>query len=328
MRQSDNSQSPLVADGRVFVFAYGQTNCVLAFNSTNGNLLWKGHNYTPTYASPLMATFSGVRQLLFQVHGRLLALNPEDGCLLWTQTNSGDYTTPVPWGESLIAPEQSRGVLNVFMTNGTWGVTNAWTSPEFCTMWTLPVVRDGYIYDIINSNFSDGGLRCVRMADGKVQWSTNGFGAGSVILAGNRLIVVAESGWLQVVNATQQGYQVLARCRPLTNGCFNLPAVADGHIYVRNFDKLACLDARPLLVGKFLPQPGGGLSLTFNAQDESPVDAARVQRVQLQMANTLGTNAGNWVPFTSPRIYSNGAVIFTDLPSPPRFFRVYETNAP
>lgn len=327
-RNNENSQSPLVADGRVFVFASGGTNCFLAFNATNGNLLWKGYSCPPSQASPVMANFSGVRQLLYQIQGRLFSLDPEDGRLLWTHANSGQYTTPVPCGESLIAPEQSRGVLNVFMTNGTWGVTNAWTSPGFTTQWTVPVVKDGYLYCITNPIYDSGGLCCVRMSDGKVQWSTNGFGWGSVVMAGNRLIAVAECGWLHVVDPTPAGYRLLVRCLPLTNNCYNSPAVADGHIYVRNIDQLACLDARPFLVGRFAVQTNGGFSLTYRAQDESPLEAARVQRVQLQMATTLGTNAGNWVPLGSPRIFSNGAITFIDLPSPPRFFRIHEPNAP
>jgi outer membrane protein assembly factor BamB len=329
-RFDNNSQSPLVADGRVFVFAAASTNCVLAFNATNGALVWKGHNYSLIHASPVLATFCGVPQLVCQTANpsRLVALAPEDGRLLWTQANSAIYTTPVPWRESLVSPEQSRGMLNVILTNDTWGVTQAWTSTEFGTTWTLPVVKDGYIYEICGPSYGIGELRCVRLTDGAVQWSTNGFGRGSVILAGTRLVVLAESGWLHVVNANPQGYQLLSRCQPITNSCFNLPAVADGRIYLRNDRACVCMDAPPPLVGELSRRNPANYALTIRATDDSVIDPARVPRIGVQIATALRTNSETWVPFNSPCFYTNGTLVYTNLPPPTRFFRVCETNAP
>jgi len=327
-----NSQSPLVADGRVYVFAPAQTNCVLAFNATNGALVWKGHNFSLPHASPVLATFAGVPQLVCQAAYpfQLVGLAPEDGRLLWTQPNSAVYTTPVPWGESLVAPEQSRGVLHVVLTNGTWGVTQAWTSAEFRTTWTLPVVKDGYIYEIC-STYGIGELRCLRLSDGAVQWSTNDFGRGSVILAGSRLVVVAESGWVHVVDATPQSYQLLLRCQPLTNYCFNLSAVADGLIYVRNDRACVCLEALeapPLLVGELARRNPAGYALTIRTTDDSAIDPARLPRIGVHFAGGLTTNSGTWVPLNTPRYYTNGTLVYPYLPPPSRFFRVCETNAP
>lgn len=324
----NNSQSPLVMDGRVFVFCPGQTNCVLAFNATNGALIWKGQNCSPMYASPVLASFSGVPQLLCQTSSRLVSLAPEDGSLLWAQPNSSYYTTPVPWGESLVAPEQCCGVLKVKLSNSTWTVTPAWISTEFKTVWTLPVVKDGYIYEICAPTYNIGALRCVRLSDGAVQWSTNEFGRGSVILAGSRLVAVAETGWVNVVNATPQSYQLLARCRPLTNYCFNLPAVADGLIYLRNDSACVCLSVQPPVVGELSGPNSGPYALTVRTTDRSEIDPARIPRIGVQVATSLSTNSGTWAPFNSPRYSTNGSLVYTNLPAPTRFFRILETNAP
>jgi hypothetical protein len=173
-----------------------------------------------------------------------------------------------------------------------------------------------------------GELRCLRLSDGAVQWSTNGFGQGSVILAGSRLVALAQSGWLHLVNATPQGYQLLSRCQPLTNSCYNLPAVADGLVHLRNDRVCVCLETPPPLVGELSRRSPANYALTIRSTDNSVIDPARVPRIGVEMATVLRTNSGTWVPLISPCCYTNGTLVYTNLPPPTRFFRVCETNAP
>jgi outer membrane protein assembly factor BamB len=324
---SDASLSPLVADGRVIVLARGQTNTVMAFNSTNGTLIWKGHKHGMTHASPNLASFSGVPQILCHAApNQLVSISPEDGRVLWTFSNSGIYTTPVPCGESLIGAEQGR-LLNVAFTSSGWTVTQAWYSPNLLTSWSLPVSKDGYIYDIFS-----GALKCVRLSNGILRWSTNGFGQGSVIMAGRYLVAVAEAGTVYVANANPLKFDLVGSIRPLTNNCINLPAVVDGRIYVRNEKAVACIDYPSwFVVGELVSKKPSGYSLVVRAADGSPLSAARVSRITLRGASTVNPLGGMWSPLgppVYPRFHTNGILVYSNLPGPPWFFRIFETNAP
>ena len=75
-------------------------------------------------------------------------------------------------------------------------------------------------------------------------WSTGRFGAGSVTLAGNRLIILKESGDLVIAAASPKSFQQIASAQILPATVRAYPALADGVLYVRNDDTLLALDLR------------------------------------------------------------------------------------
>ena len=78
----------------------------------------------------------------------------------------------------------------------------------------------------------------------KCLWSTERFGAGSVTLAGNRLVIVRESGELVLAAASPNSFQQIATAQMLPPTVRAYPALADGILYVRNDDTLVALDLR------------------------------------------------------------------------------------
>jgi hypothetical protein len=82
------------------------------------------------------------------------------------------------------------------------------------------------------------------MKTGKVKWSEERFRAGTVTLAGDRLLVMREGGELVLAPASPDAFHPLARAQVLKGTVRAYPAVADGFVYVRNEDTLICLDLR------------------------------------------------------------------------------------
>ena len=89
-----------------------------------------------------------------------------------------------------------------------------------------------------------GPLKCVEVATGKTQWEQPGFGAGQVILVGDKLLALSDQGELVVVEATPKSYKEIARAKVVGGKCWSTPALSDGRIYVRSTTEAACLDAR------------------------------------------------------------------------------------
>ena len=83
------SASPLIVDETVIVLPGGSNGrSVVAYNRHNGSTAWTALDDRAAYASPMLVTLGGVRQLLILTAERLAGLTPNDGTLLW------DY----PWG--------------------------------------------------------------------------------------------------------------------------------------------------------------------------------------------------------------------------------------
>ena len=77
-----------------------------------------------------------------------------------------------------------------------------------------------------------------------MRWSEEKFGAGTVTLAGEQLVVVREDGELLLAPASPAGFKPTARAKVLTGTVRAYPAIDGGFLYLRNDDSLICLDLR------------------------------------------------------------------------------------
>jgi len=72
-----------------------------------------------------------------------------------------------------------------------------------------------------------------------VQWSVDGFRAGTVTLSGDRLLVVKESGEAVTAPAKPDAFRPDAKAQLLPAVVRSYPALAEGKLFVRNVTTLA-----------------------------------------------------------------------------------------
>jgi hypothetical protein len=103
---------------------------------------------------------------------------------------------------------------------------------------------NGYLYGFHGWQEFGPSLRAVELRTGKVRWSQDMFRAGSITLAGDRLLIMREGGELVIAAASPDAFRPLARAQVLPSVVRAFPAIADGFLYVRNENTLVCLDLR------------------------------------------------------------------------------------
>jgi outer membrane protein assembly factor BamB len=106
------------------------------------------------------------------------------------------------------------------------------------------VYHEGHLYGFHGRQEFGPVFRAVDFETGKVLWSTDRFGAGSVTLAGTRLLIVKETGELVIAAASPKAYQAIATARVLPQTIRAYPAIAGGLVYLRNDVTLVALDLR------------------------------------------------------------------------------------
>ena len=92
-------------------------------------------------------------------------------------------------------------------------------------------------------------LRCVSRPGGKVAWSEaqpgeKRVGSGTLILAGDKLGVMADSGELILARVSPKGYSRLGSAAILNDTVRAYPALAGGFFYARSTSELICVDLR------------------------------------------------------------------------------------
>jgi outer membrane protein assembly factor BamB len=248
-----NAASPLVEGDLVFVAGGGPGQSLLAFNKNNGQLAWKGQDDKMTHATPIATTILDKRQIIFFTQSGLVSVTPESGEVLWRYTFPYKVSTaasPVVAGQIVYCAAGygvGAGAVKVTKSGDSFSAKELWRSTgnqPVANHWSTPVYRDGHLYGMFSfKEYGSGPLKCVEVATGKVVWEKPGFGAGNVILAGNRVLALADDGQLILVEANPKEYQEVARAKVVSGKCWSTPIVSNGRIYLRSTKEAVCLQS-------------------------------------------------------------------------------------
>ena len=245
------ASSPLVEADLVMVQVGGRAGGIVAFDLATGEVAWTATDDEPGYASPVMAEIGGDRLALFFNRSGLVGIAPATGEVRFRFSwrarirASVNAASPVVIGERVFL-SASYGVGAVMLELGGGRPVPVWKAQESLTShFATSVHRDGVLYGFHGRQESRPELRAVAAADGTVAWSEKRFGAGSLILAGDRLLILRESGELVLAEATPRAYRPLARASILQPTVRAHPALADGVLYARDQRELVAVDLRP-----------------------------------------------------------------------------------
>jgi hypothetical protein len=139
----------------------------------------------------------------------------------------------------------SYGTGAVLLQVANNAVKPVWSGDEsMSNHYSTSVYKDGYLYGFEGRQEFGQILRCIEMATGKVMWSVDGFGAGSLLVAGEALVIMRESGELAIAPASPRAFRFASRAQLLPGVVRAFPALADGRYYVRNERQLSAFDLR------------------------------------------------------------------------------------
>lgn len=240
--------SPLIVGDTVVVAPGGQDGrAVAAYDRTSGRRVWSALDDRAGYSSPALATLAGVEQIVLLTGTRLLGLSLDGTQLLWqfpwpTQDGINVAQPLVVDGDRIfISSGYGMGAAMVRVTRDRdrFAVEEQWRSIRMKNQFTSSVYYDGFLYGL-----DDSILACLDATTGALNWKGGRYGHGQVLLASGHLIVLTEEGELALVRATPERHVEVARSRALDGRTWNHPAMASGHLLVRNAAEMAAFDLR------------------------------------------------------------------------------------
>lgn len=242
--------SPLVESGKLIANVGGKDAGIVGFDAKTGKVLWTATSDAASYSSGVAATIAGRRTVLFLTREGLVGLDPENGQVrfrrAWRarQAASVNAATPLVIGNAIFVSAEYGPGAGVLQFDGA-KLQDVWLSDEVLSNhYATSVHHEGRLFGFHGRQEFGPVFRAVDMKSGKVLWSTERFGAGSVTLAGTRLLILRETGELILAASSPAAFQPLARAQILPPTVRAYPAVADGLLYVRNGETLICLDLR------------------------------------------------------------------------------------
>lgn len=241
--------SPL-AEGQLVILNVGGEHGagICAFDASTGKLRWKATDDEASYSSPVAATIRGKRQALVFTRAGLVSLDPASGNVSFRfpwrsrMNASVNAATPLVVDEQIfLSASYNTGAVLLRLTGA--GPQKVWSGDNILSNhYATCVYHEGFLYGFDGRQETGPSLRCVELKTGKVRWSEENFGAGTMMLAGNRLFILTEKGELIAAPATPDGFKSTARAQVLPFESRAYPALADGFYYARGKSKLVCVD--------------------------------------------------------------------------------------
>lgn len=278
--------SPLVAGDLVIVQPGGpKGKSVVAYDRRTGKPAWSALDDKTAYASPAQVTLLGVPQFALVTADRLVGLSVDQREVLWqfpwSTGHDASAAQPIIIGDNRVFYSSGYGtgavVLELSKDDEKFAVRPIWRNIRMKNRQSTSVVHNGFIYGL-----DEGILACVDAATGDLKWKGGRYGHGQILLAGNHLIVTTEDGELVLVAASPDKWQEIAKVPAVVGETWNVPAIADGILLVRNTKEMVAFDLRP----DSAQVPGLGISgpEPSNLRTLEPSDARPLEPSDLQAA--------------------------------------------
>jgi outer membrane protein assembly factor BamB len=221
----------------------------IALDSSTGNIVWSNGTNGAGYASPTLFAMSGRESVLIFAAKHLIAVDPQNGTELWRQFwETGwdtNITDPLFWDNRVFISSFTRGCALFSLTNSQPEVV--YDTKVLHNHLSPGILIGEYLYAFSGEAKKETDFRCVHVPSGRLKWTRKDPGFGSLIQAGEHLLILSGKGELLIVEPSPDELNIVARATVLNGTCWTPPALANGLLYVRNAKgDLHCLDLRPL----------------------------------------------------------------------------------
>lgn len=233
--------SSALIHGKAAIFNAGRAG--VAYDKDSGALLWSSADDTCGYATPVPFEHNAKPCLALFTKDSITAVAADDGKALWsypwqTQHDVNAADPVVAGTQVFVTSGYGRGCALIDFSAAQ--PKSVWENKHMRAHMSGPVLINGFLY-----GFDDNRLTCLDWKTGEPQWDEKSPAKGALMAAGDKLIVLGETGRLAIANATPTAYQEIAAAEVVDGRCWTMPILAGGRIYCRNSDgHLVCLDVR------------------------------------------------------------------------------------
>jgi outer membrane protein assembly factor BamB len=244
------AMSPLVDHDLLIAHVGGHDSGALtAFDAKTGEVRWRWAGDGPAYASPIIATPGGARQIITQTQGYCVGVSPDKGGLLWKIPFRTDYdqnsVTPVVAGDTIIfgGTRVPTCAWRARKDGDQWVPEKVWETGEATLFMSTPVVCGQWLYGM--SERKGGQMFSLDVTTGRVAWTGDGrFAQNAAIFdAGAALVALTTNSELVIFEKKAATLSILARCKVADTPTWASPAFAGNRILIKDATSLALWEA-------------------------------------------------------------------------------------
>jgi outer membrane protein assembly factor BamB len=241
------AMSPIVEGSLVIVhLGANDQGALTAFETASGKPRWRWSGDGPAYASPVVASLGGTRQLVTQSENAVIGLDVGSGQLLWRipfrTSFDQNSVTPVVVNNLVVFAglDNPTTAVRIVRTGNTWTPEPAWKNEQVSMYMSSPVVIGNALYGLSHRN--RGQFFAIDMVSGRTLWTTPGREGenASIIRSGELLLLSTTNAELIVARANADRFAEVKRYPTAESAVWSHPAVSGNTILVKGVDTLVC----------------------------------------------------------------------------------------
>jgi len=233
-----HSSSLIIYENILLVqFDHFKSKSLIAFDINNGNKLWEtARNVAISWASPVLANFDGVPQVILISEPAVISYNIKTGEQLWSvNCLSGEVGASAGINSKYVFAANEYAKLVAIKPGRDAEVV--WEDNEYLPEVSSPVANEELVF--IATTF--GSVAAYDANNGELVWDFDfdyGFYA-SPILVGDNVYLLDQAGVMQIFKASRS-FSLVAES-PLGEKSDCTPAFSENKIYIRGEENLYCI---------------------------------------------------------------------------------------
>jgi outer membrane protein assembly factor BamB len=243
--QYGTAMSPVV-DGAAVIAHLGDDDAgaLTSFDVATGKVGWRWTGGAPGYASPVIATLAGTRQIVTQTKNTLVGVDVASGRLLWQvpirTSFDQNVVTPLIAGDLVIYSglENPTLALRVARKGATFTTEPVWRNEQISMYMSSPALVERTVFGLSHRN--RGQFFALDLATGKTRWTTRGREGdnASIVAAGGLLLLFTTNAEMIVARASAAGWDEVKRYSIADSAVWAHPAIVGRQIVVKDVDTL------------------------------------------------------------------------------------------
>ena len=236
-----SAASSPVADGALVIAHPGNYGPLTAFDASTGAVMWTAGD-GGFFASPIVVTLNGVRQVVTMTQSALIGVSLPDGRLLWrfalSGANGGGPTPVVSDDTIMFSVGQGTTAVKPTRREGAWSAQEVWQTKDVSMYISTPVVVGSTFFGL--SARSSGQFFAVDTKSGETLWLGPPRQAANTALvkAGLLLFYLNDDAELIVAKSNRERFEPLKRYTVADSATWAQPLISGKRIFVKDVSSL------------------------------------------------------------------------------------------